>query len=291
MPPAAPPIVQLNDPRKLKISLRRLGRDRNPLLVVDDVLANAEEIRAHALGCQFRAPTRGGGYYPGYLAPCALRGVDRVGRWAARYLWREAYELDDDDRASRLHQVEVDSFFAVCAPAPRERYVNVHVDGHSWLAMLIYLTPGEERASGTAFWRHVPTGLESVYNGPEPLRRIAVLEGLFGVELFDPARQPLVYSGEPTYQRWISTLMPAAVKAPFPDRDHGAWKRIGVVGARFNRLVVYPTWQFHSISMRKAQRPGSLEAARLTLNGFLKHPLIESLERMPAAPLAGIAAD
>jgi hypothetical protein len=287
---AAPPVVRLNDPDKLQVSIQRFGNDANPVLVVDDALANAEEIRGYALGLQWLRAVQARSYYPGYTAMCGLRGIDAVGAWAARRLWKEAYGLDDADPASRLGEVQTDAFFAIFAPERDCPYSVVHVDSHSWLAMLVYLTPGEENASATGFWRHVPTGLESGCTGRiDVFSTMHRFDAVLKTKLLETPRAVLAHAPNHTYADWLAELIKTSSKTPpFPSGDYGPWQKIGAVSARFNRLVAYPTWQFHSILPTRPELATTLASARLTLNGFIKHPAFESIEPQEVALLEGL---
>jgi hypothetical protein len=83
----------------------------------------------------------------------------------------------------------------------------------------------------------------------------------------------------------MSSLMPERTRPPFPARDHGSWQRIGLASARYNRLVAYPTWQWHSLAMCSYSPPATLADARLTLSLFVRHPLLAPPAPVRTAPL------
>jgi hypothetical protein len=90
-----------------------------------------------------------------------------------------------------------------------------HADGiYSKWAAVVYLTKGT-RYGGTAFWTHVPTGLDEV---PD--------KDLISVAGFDS-------------RSWHSFL---DSECKNPQR----WQLAGFSGMKFNRLVTYPTSMFHS---------------------------------------------
>jgi hypothetical protein len=279
----------LNDEDKLEITIERFGRERTPVLVVDNVLANAEEVREYSLGYNFARPLLGRAYYPGLRSACALRGVHAVGAWSARAMWTKGYGLDPEERVSMLGGVYTENLFCVFSPSKTFKYGNVHTDGHSWLAQLIYLTPGEERFSGTGFWRHGPTGLESVCSREKPLPLMRQLDAMFKTRLLEGSRIVRDLYPDMTYNGWVQSLFrDLAMLPPFPAHDHGPWENIGVIPAKFNRLVVYPTWQFHSVVMKGEKPTISRENVRLTLNTFIKHPVLEPYPQMPLAALEGL---
>jgi hypothetical protein len=283
------PVIELNDPDKLEISLRRIGGGTNPLLVVDNVLANPHEIRSYALGVQWLPPVRNQSYYAGYTSTCTLRGMDAVGTWAADHLWKGGYGLEP--REPSATRPETEAFFALFAPEGRFRYSVVHTDAHAGLTMLVYLTPGEEDNSGTAFWRHVATGLESGCSAPGDAFGIMLkLDRLLKTELAETARAAFKHAPEKTYSGWVlDVTRQASSTPPFPSGDHGPWQKIDAVGARYNRLVAFPAWQFHSALMKRPEVATTLDSARLTLNAYVKHPAFCSSSSQPVGPMSGLS--
>src|SRR5262245_13271779 len=84
------PRIRMSDVSRLTPELQRFGRDKNPVLVVDDFLANPDEVRQCALQSRFCAGSYLR-YYPGYQADCGLRGIDEVVSWVAATMWRDAF--------------------------------------------------------------------------------------------------------------------------------------------------------------------------------------------------------
>jgi hypothetical protein len=279
----APLAVRLNDPEKLQIRLLRFGVEKNPVLVVDNVLRNPDEVREYALGAHYSTPRWD---YPGYQSSCVLRGVRELTAWAAGVLWTEGFNLSDPE--ANLRGIDTESFFGAFAPSKMHRYSNIRTDAHSWLELTVHLTPGEEDVSGTGFWQHRPTGLESACNAPAPHDRMLRLDKTFKTRLVEGAERVRRSFPHVNYEQWVSMVHAPGIPPPFPAKDYGPWKNIGSVDALFNRLVAFPTWQFHSVIMKRDVLASSLETARLTLTSFIRHPLLERLERLPTARMEGI---
>jgi hypothetical protein len=277
------PAIRMSE--RLVPRLRRVGRDRNPVLVVDNFLANPDEVRAQALESRFR----GGDhlrYYPGYQADCALTGVDEIVSWVARRMWSAGFGCEP---SAVIDQADCNRpLFSALSPQPDGKYVNIHVDGHSWLAVLIYLSPDIEDVSGTAFWRHREHQLESVYLGPNPMKAMSTIDAVFGTSMLEKVLPPLGRDPASTFEQFVSGLCERDISPPFPERSHGDWQRIGHIRARYNRLVAYPTWMWHSPAMRGYQPPRALADARLTLNLFIRNPLLESRTLVPIAPIGDV---
>jgi hypothetical protein len=111
---------------------------------------------------------------------------------------------------------------------------------------------------------------------------------MFGVDIMNRARQAFVESYAPTWDDWVQSLV-GLFKMPWPTRDFGEWEMIHYVPARFNRLVVYPTWQYHSVATKRYAPPQTMEEARLTMNIFIRHKAFGPWKRVGAAPLPRFA--
>lgn len=114
---------------------------------------------------------------------------------------------------------------------------DIHFDpeAYAW-ACVCYLTP-TEYPEGTIFWKHNRTGLESIPR---------TLEGL----------QQYGWSGPDDLKEFLET----------EGVNHSLWTKTMVVPYRYNRLVMFRPWRFHS--------PGpafgtDFETARLIQTFFL----------------------
>src|SRR5262249_26123183 len=131
--------LELNRVDDMTIEVKRLGQDRNPVVIVDNVLRNPEAVRAFAKQARYTAGTRSGNYYPGYTSPCGVAGTTELGLWIAEMFWKDIYGQDPAVFASLdLDRIVGRANFSVLAAAMDAKYVNVHSDAHSWLALLIY---------------------------------------------------------------------------------------------------------------------------------------------------------
>lgn len=90
-------------------------------------------------------------------------------------------------------------------------------DNNCAWAGVVYLTPDIENTDGTIFWKHKRTGLESI---PRTLEGIA--EHGWG--------------GEGDLKRFLDT----------EGADHSYWNKTLTVPYKYNRLVLFRPWMFHS---------------------------------------------
>ncbi len=223
----------LNPARQVRVEA--IGHERQPVVVIDDCLADFEGWRASAAGERF-VPI--GPYYPGVRAHVE-RGLAEALRAALVPVVKEAFALDPVPPL-------VDCFYSIVTTppttlAPIQRLP--HIDGlePDRLAILIYLS-GESQG-GTAFFRQRATGYETV----------------------DAARFP---SFEAALHQGVSAngLPPAAYIAG----DTPLYEQVAEVEARPNRAIIYRSHLLHcaripsSVPLSSDPRKG-----RLTVNAFL----------------------
>jgi hypothetical protein len=218
-----------------KIRVETIGRERQPLLIIDDFLANPEAVRDIAAQSPF---AQHGPHYPGIRAPVPRGACDVL--------------IDP------LRPLLVQTFNLPCPPEYHECYLSLvttspqdlqpiqrlpHFDGlqPDRLALLLYLDHSER--GGTAFYRQRSTGFETVDAG----RYAAFKNGLKG----DTAHHGIPPSD---YIRG----------------DTEIYEQVSTVSGLFNRAVVY-----HGNSLHCANLPADFVAisdplaGRLTLNLFL----------------------
>lgn len=223
----------LNPARTVRVDA--IGAERQPLLIIDDCLAEPQAWRAAAAGESF-API--GRHYPGVRAYVAADWAEALRAELAPAI-ADAFAIDP---VPALHEC----FYSIVTTAPTalapiQRFP--HVDGlePDRLAVLLYLS-GEEQG-GTAFFRQRATGYETV----------------------DAARFP-------AFDR---ALHAGVAEHGLPGADYIAgstalYEQVGEVAARPNRAVVYRSHLLHC-----ALIPAGLDFSsdpgrgRLTVNAFL----------------------
>jgi hypothetical protein len=215
-----------------------VGREREPLLIADDFLADPEAmVRYAADEAVFETPRTA---YPGIIAPTPS-------------LYTEALLYALSDEIEQLFQVRkesaavVGSFFGLVTIPPDQLAIAQripHVDDiePGRIAALHYFC--DEAQGGTAFYRHRRTGFETVTPERDPLLRAA-----FGQ---DAAEKGLPQPG-------------------YINADTILFEQIGRVDAKRNRLIVYRSRLFHSglIGPGTCLDPNP-RLGRLTVNTFLR---------------------
>lgn len=215
--------------------VERFGREKEPVVVIDDFSGEAESLLRDALAANYGP---GGRHYPGMRAPAPAQYL----RARADLLTEIIGQVFGASRGADLLEC---NFSVVTTPpgklTPIQRFP--HFDGTDpvRLALLHYLCPPE--AGGTSFYRHRATQFETITQ--DRLQR------------YDTALRSDV-------QR---------LGMPEPQYFHGSdgiFECIGSIPARFDRLVIYRGVKLHSGDILQPEWIGAgLSKARITINTFL----------------------
>jgi len=246
-------------------------------MIVDDFLREPEALRELALSLGYAVPAHPD-HYPGYKAYASLAGAADVKRWIADQVLDHLYP-DGRPDLFRTDQYDAQGAFSVFAcdrAAPPRDLEDQHTDGFAWLAAVLHLSHAVADR-GTAMWEHRPTRLQQ-WLATDPMRMHALERRLglrLGVQLQRLAGTvPIASNGDV-----VRLFRPAPGRRPFTAVEDDQWRLLAYVPARFNRLVVYPTWQIHSVVDASAVDAPGIEDARLTFNLMVEYPFDRSLTR------------
>ena len=213
-----------------------IGAEKAPLLVIDNFIANADELVADAASRVFTEPTR---FYPGIRAKAPLAYQQLcVARLEAALL--ECLEV----RSGALH-FSMCSYSLVTTPAeklaPPQRIPHVDSLEKNGLASIHYLFKRD--LGGTAFYRHRQTGFEYI----DESRNETYIRALRS-ELISPDR-----------------LGPGYING-----DTDLFEQVAKQDGVFNRMLIYRRNSLHSgcIDRNFVPDPGPL-TGRLSINGFI----------------------
>lgn len=221
------------------VTIRKIGREGRPLVVIDGFAADPDAVRAAALGARYEPAAH---HYPG------IRGALPGG-----YLVDQTPVVADLVRTvfgQAAPVAVIDASYSIVTTPPanltiRQRLPHCDAFAAERIALVHFLSPGEgERESGgTAFYRHRSTGFETIDEQRAPV-------------FFGQLEAELRHGGVPA--------------ARYPDGDTALFERIMLVPARYNRALLYGSYLLHSGAIPSGAAL-SLDPAtgRLTVTAFL----------------------
>lgn len=219
----------------LSIEKLTIGRERAPLLVIDNVVIDAEDLVKVAASKVYADVDN---YYPGVRAKAPLSYqqfiLERFGS-----LFREFFEIPETLRFTACQFSLVTRSHSQLNELQR----IPHIDSLSYreLALVHYLFKAD--LGGTAFYRHRATGYEIV----------------------DDARKTKYFE----CVRAESTG-PDKPEVAYINGDTKLYEQVGRQEARFNRMLVYRRNSLHSGSLgRNFVADPNPRTGRLSINGFL----------------------
>jgi len=222
--------------RDVSVRILKVGREGQPLLIVDKVLAAPQEMIDYAAGADFYVPPHT--HYPGANANVP-EGYYRTVINLLRQPLEAAFGV------SRRRYLNYFGFLGLSTQAaadatPAQRVPHVDSYDPNRLAMVHYLC--SETYGGTGFFRHQASGFESV----------------------DQSRAE-TYVDSVMAERGHADLQYPA----FPAEGMPLYDLIGKSDAVFNRLIVYRSHVFHAPLLGAGGASKDPRLGRLTANGFI----------------------
>jgi Family of unknown function (DUF6445) len=220
--------------------IRRLsiGREQAPLLVIDDVVANADQLVDDAAAQMF---TEHGRYYPGIRAKAPLAYQQLILEKLTEAMLACLGMRSGSLTFSMCH------YSLVTTPAdqlaPPQRIPHVDSLASTGLATIHYLFKRD--LGGTAFYRHRRTGFEYI----DESRNEAYVRSLRG-----------------------EVMTPDAFAAGYIDGDSELFEQIAKQDGIFNRMLVYRRNSLHSGCIAASFVPDpDPRTGRLSINSFIDY--------------------
>ncbi|QDP20428.1 DUF6445 family protein [Sphingomonas xanthus] len=213
-----------------------IGPEREPLLLIDGILANPAAVVEYAASDGVYGPA--GAAYPGIRRAAPTAYLETIYEAVAPLL-RKTFAIPEAQR------FRLDSSFSMVTepPANLRHYQRVpHIDrtGPYDLAMVHYLCGPE--FGGTHFFCHRSTGFQRISIDRE------------------------AHFNEALNQEINQQILPAG----FPDDEHPLFERVATVEATFDRLAIYRASILHSPAITPfAQYSADPRQGRLTMTSFL----------------------
>lgn len=218
----------------MKVSIEHIGREREPVVVLDDFAADPDALRTVAATRDFGPASH---HYPGVRAALPDDYLANQLRYIVTVL-AEAF--------GQAGPVEViDASYSIVTTRPEDLAIGQrlpHCDAHARdrIALIHYLSLDTD---GTAFFRHRSTGFETVDE-----RRAAVYADQLAAELRHGGPPPGAYI----------------------TGDTPLFERTMVAEARYNRALLYRSCLLHSGAIAPdAALSADPATGRLTITGFL----------------------
>ena len=242
-------MAEFDTNQDLRIDVTHFGNNREPVLIIDNFLANPRSVVNAAGRATWNDAPPGG--YPGIRA-----GLPR------EYVRSVLRRMDEPIKDTLLGpNTSLDTFscsYSMVTRAPadltaQQKVPHIDVANPLRIAVLQYLCA--ETFGGTAFFRQNATGLEQI----SPKTRAQ----------YQSARR--------------SELEHADGDISYPSAETHGYTRTGFVAARFNRLIAYRSCTLHSGII---DDPNALsddpKTGRLTANFFVDYSLADNGETSAA---------
>lgn len=177
------------------------------LVIVDDFLANAWEFRERALKLE----------YPTLEISTAYPGRNSVQRLLLPDLEQQVSRILN----TRLRVKEGTGHGRFRVTLKEDKgHAHVHVDNSHWSG-IYFLSRPEDCFGGTEFFRHISTGTDRALLEPQDIEKLGVASREEANRLF----QNILVNDS---------------------NDRSKWERIMTVPMKFNRLILFRPWLWHT---------------------------------------------
>ncbi len=228
-------MIKLNP--DLKISFSRIGYEEQPLLVIDDLLLNPDELVEMAASSKWSMPNET--YYPGINAQLPEAYSKTVIEGLREHIAR-AFNIPKNQK------LIVNGFWGLTTLPLEEfdpwqkipHYDRAELDH---LAMVHYMN--KDQKGGTGFFRHLPTGFESI--SPNRVQ-----------EYRDYVTNWIENGGDKLLKNY------AGNETPDFELFHS-------VPFKYNRIAIYPSYVLHCALYDASNQDGNPLTGRLTANNFI----------------------
>jgi len=201
-----------------------------PVLIIDDFYAEPDKVRTAALAGHYDSSLA---YYPGMHSRIKPEDL-----YPTLDTLSQLLSMMGDFNCTRK---DFSSDFSIVTTPAKEMLANQkhpHIDP-SPLAGIAYLNPDYE--IGTSMFRNIPLDLAIVTTEDDHKR----------------------------YAEWIEQNSEQYEPETYAISDDKVWQHIYTIEGRYNRLVMYPGNQFHSIAMKDVAANPTMATARLTQRFFV----------------------
>ncbi|MDC9595022.1 DUF6445 family protein [Xenorhabdus sp. IM139775] len=299
-------LLEINAIKDMSIQIKRIGNDNIPVMIIDNFLKCPEEVRKFALSLNYDKPLPGD-YWPGIQAAASL-DRKKIEEFITRQYIEPVIGLDYNNYGfpAVLPNMKADQwsswflqtrFGAITMPFNEAPWAkNPHVDSIGFLASVLYLSLPEQSRGGTVFVRHRQTGIETIPPATSglPKRLCQILKetrsyGIIYGKIYEELRaghskswvhdnvintcegQVITEKGFEAVWKTIMNENPPTFG--YLTESNQVWEIVDQVDMAFNRLVLHPTWNLHSVSWDPNWFGEKLSERRLTMMNWINFPV------------------
>lgn len=264
-------IFQVNAVDELVITEAVISEQSWPYVIVDNLYKDPQKVREHVLSLNFKPPQS---RHPGMFAQLSsdvnlfplYELIHKI------YTHQFGYSCQETIQFSR----NISRALFACLNRP-ENDLNKfqgkpHVD-NCMVAGLVYLNPEHMCQGGTGFYKHKPTGVETLIMRHQPSnehekKMLALIEKKGGFQHFKSLQEKS--NKKLNYHDFIEDIIQTEHVKNYMTESTEIWELTGKVEMKFNRLVLYPAFLLHSAYYKPEWFDLSIDKQRLTQNIFIK---------------------
>lgn len=233
-----PESIHINDTLDFKVM--EVSDEKHVIVVIDDFLKNPDNLLSILESVPIRKKRKDEVRYPGLMGKIPF-AFDQICRTFS-YVASEICEIKTNSIDLQVNLLKGGE------PCPSYSLVP-HTDNPNLLAFNLYLNQEEDCRGGTSFYQHLPS--ESNFS-------LAGISNDFE-QTISFEKQNQTYKNE--YDNNTETILDSTLV------DTEIWKEELMIDMKFNRMVIYPSYYFHSAYIEK---DWFVDSPRVTLSGFLR---------------------
>lgn len=230
----------------LSFHVDAIGEEKNhPIIVIDGILENPDSFVSkivQKLPLELNEYDPVGSVFPGHQSPLFLK-FPQLRQVIAYFIHKKTdFEIDEPNNLDIRYQLNT---LHTHEKHPRH-CIQPHVDP-SMFAFVLYLNPEEECAGGTSFYKHSTGGEVNMEHVSVQYKR----------------EEPYW-----NYKEWEYDFVEKSKELVDLDEDNieDVWEGIYTVPMKYNRLVLYPSYLWHTATYNKTD---FIKSPRVSLSGFV----------------------
>lgn len=269
--------LEINPEDKRTHQILEIGKNRYPILIIDNYYKDPDYVRELALCLGYTPPNIA---HAGYVA-----SIDLGKSSLCEAIWRRLIPLYGGTvNTSMQPSTSSHDFFILNTPESELLYWQCSPRVEScFLTGRIFLNPEEQCQGGTGLYRHKETGLEEMLltnifgEVPEgsPTIEENVLQRVKEMGLmksFEALEKAGTFKDYPTMIQHIISTVPNKIRYMMDGDEH--WELIKLLEMKYNRLICYPGFLFSTQYFQEKWFGDTIETQCLTQDFYFHWPSI-----------------